>query len=832
MELFLAAGIEECETEPTPEFCRSRLFRNMRTQFLLGTVSVAVMAIPGLRAQSGPPPEVYSANSSADYSTTIAQGSLFVVFGYNLGPASLVQVSAFPLPNVLAGTSVTVKSGSATLNCPMIYTSNAQVAAILPSNTPVGTAVIAVALNGVNGYSSTEVTVAASSEGIFTTTSSGLGAGIFTALDGSLKTFSNSAKPGEIVTAWGTGIGPIGTPDNVLPTSFPNFPNVQVWVGGQAAQVAYAGRSGCCAAVDQISFTVPAVGSGCNVPVLVVSGGNSSNAVTMPVMAGGGACSDAGPTLPTSLLTKAASGQPVKVGIIAAGPTALVGSSPSADAVAASLSAALHTRVPVADAARLIRAYRSRNPKAIRLAMAKYAAQWKALDARTKAGLIAKISLTQESISADFGSLSSEATVATVASAQFPAVGECMVLTGGYPNGLGSVGAGLDAGSSLMLTGAAGSHTLQQTSKGEYQASFGASVTGPDIPLGTYTISGTGGKDVGAFSATVTIASHLAIANKSALATVYTTQPLTVNWTGGVAGQYMLIGGGTTHGPHTYFTCAADGGTGTFTVPSYILSSINTAAESNGVLWISPNPLSNPITIPGLDAAYFADASSDSVNVAFGVMTGVQGANTANISGSIDGLYPASGATAALNGGNSTDGPVSFSALLTAGTFTAAFDILPGASPFVVQATSAAGSATININPAQNTWQASYVVPTALTRNWNFSAAGFTVTDFSGGGQPFPGNVIPFSRVDPLAEQALNGLPLPNVAGPAGANGTWSASGTLPAGGHFTIGANSNPPQNFGGFINLTTRGAQSTSFSLYVDGQLVASKQVPFTTD
>ena len=73
-----------------------------------------------------------------------------------------------------------------------------------------------------------------------------------------------------------------------------------------------------------------------------------------------------------------------------------------------------------------------------------------------------------------------------MASAQFPAVGQCMVLTGGFPYGLGSMGAGLDAGFSLMLTGAAGTHTLQQTSKGEYQASFGASVTGPDVPLGTY----------------------------------------------------------------------------------------------------------------------------------------------------------------------------------------------------------------------------------------------------------------------------------------------------------------------------------------------------------
>ena len=502
----------------------------------------------------------------------------------------------------------------------------------------------------------------------------------------------------------------------------------------------------------------------------------------------------------------------------------------SAEAVAASLSAALHVKVPVADAARLIRAYRSGNARAIRLAMAKYAARWKALDARTKASLIARISLTQESISADFGSLGSEATVATVASAQFPAVGQCMVLTGGFPYGLGSMGAGLDAGSSLMLTGAAGTHTLTNLERrvSGFVRRLG---DGSGCSAGDVYDQRDGWKRRGAFSATVTIASHLAISNKSALATVYTTQPLTVNWTGGVAGQYAVIGGGTTHGPHTYFACTVDEGAGTFTVPSYILSSINTTAEPNGIVWISPNPLANPITIPGLDAAYFADASSDSVNVAFGVTTGVHGANTANISGSIDGLYPASGTTALLNGGKSTDGPVSFSALLTAATFTTAFDILPGASPFVVQATSAAGSAIININPAQNTWQMSYVVPTAQTRNWSFSAAGFTVIDFLTG-LPLPGNIIPFSRVDPLAEAALDGLPLPNVAGPAGANGTWSTSGTLPAGGHFTIGLSSSAPQNFGGFINLTTRGAQSTSFSLTVDGQLVVSKQVAFTTD
>src|ERR1019366_8799865 len=114
----------------------------------LSVACLAGLVAPAVRAQLGPPPFVNSANNSADYSTTVAQGSLFVVFGSNLGPATLVEVSSFPLQNMLAGTSVTVTTGSTKLNCPMIYTSATQVAAILPSNTPAGTASVTVSYNG------------------------------------------------------------------------------------------------------------------------------------------------------------------------------------------------------------------------------------------------------------------------------------------------------------------------------------------------------------------------------------------------------------------------------------------------------------------------------------------------------------------------------------------------------------------------------------------------------------------------------------------------------------------------------------------------------------
>ena len=78
----------------------------------------------------------------------IAQGSLFVVFGSGLGPAQIQYASSFPLPATLAGTSANVTVNGTTLPCVMIYTQDGQIAAILPSNTPVGTGTIRVTYNG------------------------------------------------------------------------------------------------------------------------------------------------------------------------------------------------------------------------------------------------------------------------------------------------------------------------------------------------------------------------------------------------------------------------------------------------------------------------------------------------------------------------------------------------------------------------------------------------------------------------------------------------------------------------------------------------------------
>ena len=207
-------------------------------------------------------PFIQSANNTASYDpTAIAEGSMFVIFGESLGPGTLVSATQLPLPNGLATTSVTVKSGNTTLNCPMFYTSFGQVVAVMPSNTPLGTATVSVTFNNISSSQfSATVNVVASSVGMFTPDATGLGPGIFTdALTGAHITLANPATPGEILTGWATGVGALAGYDNAVPpaAALVDSSAVQVWVGGQAAQMSYAGRSGCCVAVDQLNFFVP-----------------------------------------------------------------------------------------------------------------------------------------------------------------------------------------------------------------------------------------------------------------------------------------------------------------------------------------------------------------------------------------------------------------------------------------------------------------------------------------------------------------------------------------------------------------------------------------------
>ena len=84
----------------------------------------------------------------------IAQGAIFIIYGSNLGPGTISIAQAVFQNTSLSGTSISVTVNGTTVAPLMYYTLATQVAALLPSNTPVGTGTITVTYNGQIGIAS------------------------------------------------------------------------------------------------------------------------------------------------------------------------------------------------------------------------------------------------------------------------------------------------------------------------------------------------------------------------------------------------------------------------------------------------------------------------------------------------------------------------------------------------------------------------------------------------------------------------------------------------------------------------------------------------------
>ena len=227
---------------------------------------------------------------------SLAQGSIFSVFGSGMGPAALAQSTSFPLPTELAGTSVQVTVGGTTVDCIMLFTVAGQLAVILPSNTPLGDGMLTVTFNGQTS-APLPVTVVAHSFGIFALNQAGSGPGVFTdplivPPDSNVRTVLNSAMPGDLIDVWGTGLGAVAGDEagGPLPGDLSGV-DIQVLVGGIPATIVYRGRSGCCSGLDIVRFATPESVDGCYVPVVVVVEGVSSNFTTLPVSESGETCS-------------------------------------------------------------------------------------------------------------------------------------------------------------------------------------------------------------------------------------------------------------------------------------------------------------------------------------------------------------------------------------------------------------------------------------------------------------------------------------------------------------------------------------------------------------
>ncbi|HKW97819.1 MAG TPA: hypothetical protein VJN43_08790 [Bryobacteraceae bacterium] len=567
----------------------------------------------------------------------IAQGSIFVVFGSNLGPTKLVQANSFPLQTRLAGTSIELEVNGVTHPAVMIYTSANQVAALVPSNTPAGDGTLTVTY--ANTWSSrAAIKIVPSAFGIYTVAQTGRGPGIVTNSTYRVNSTSFAANPGETLIIWGTGLGPVSGNEAGGPLPGNLRSDAQVFVGTTAAHVRYAGRSGCCAGLDQITFDVPAGIAGCFVPLAVRVGGVVSNFTSLSIAAPGRQCSDpAG--LPAMALNQAASSGSLRVGAIALGQTGLLGAmsdrirwrrinSPFALALASLLGPGTAAAPASTAPARQLR-------NRVRQLIQTYRQQQRLTGKRTrlsrKAIRRALAQMPDQTITADFSSLPYAALLVPHLLSTISAVGSCSVATCATRDcGLSAalpqdhyVISPLDAGPQLSFSGPAGLLALPRWSAGQYGAEFASGSQG-QLPAGDYVVNGPGGADVDPFTAGYTVYSPLSWTNKDAIGLIDRTRDLTVTWNQSRAAGYVLVGGISSSHVSTsssVFICSEKAAKGSFTIPSFVLSTLPVdpagTLPAPGYLFMAIHPLANTFTARGIDLGYFTDLSLDMKEVQY-----------------------------------------------------------------------------------------------------------------------------------------------------------------------------------------------------------------------
>ncbi len=513
----------------------------------------------------------------------IAQGAIFVIYGSGLGPAALVQAPSYPLQTTLSGTSVKVTVSGTSVDAIMVYTLATQVAAILPSRTPVGTGTLAVTYSGRTG-ATFPITVVQSNVGLVSLNSRGTGDAVATLADNSVVGPANAPNPGETVVFWATGLGPVTYDETVAPLGG-DMTNValEVLVGGKAAGVLYRGRTGCCAGTDQINVTLPQDVAGCAVPVVMKIGNLVSNTVTIPIAASGRQCTPSNPALSQSDYAR----------VLAAG-------SYTAGGVSLSRQTTTSTSgIP---------------------------------------GFSTTTTTKSDTASASFMKVTGNLAAVFNSQYEYPAIGSCTVYTfagQSYNPMAGLTYQSLDAGA-VSVSGPNGTRTLNRSESGgllSYSLTLGNATPGNYLDQGTYTTTGTGGPGVGAFTAQHTLPPELVWTNQSAITSVNRATGVTINWTGGDPSGHVQIQGMSFSGASVesavtaMFTCIAKSTDRTFTVPSWVLLALpaSPTVSAGGFSMTIPGTLSVSAASStaarlqgsGLDFSYFSSQVGVSIGVPY-----------------------------------------------------------------------------------------------------------------------------------------------------------------------------------------------------------------------
>jgi uncharacterized protein (TIGR03437 family) len=218
--------------------------------------------------------------NSGSWTRSIAPGSLISIFGTNLSTGT-ASAAATPLPFELAGSSIVVNGSPA----PLLYVSPTQINAQVPYETRTGAASLTIKSGKVTGEP-VAFNVVANGPGVMMIPQTNHALGV-NYPEGSINSAQHPATPGEFLILYIIGQGQV---DNPVPTGaaapFSPLSNalapVRAIIGGQDAQVLFAGLLPGYVGVLQVNLLVPLVPSGEHV-LQVTIGEASANATTVSI---------------------------------------------------------------------------------------------------------------------------------------------------------------------------------------------------------------------------------------------------------------------------------------------------------------------------------------------------------------------------------------------------------------------------------------------------------------------------------------------------------------------------------------------------------------------
>ncbi len=468
----------------------------------------------------------------------IAQGSVFSIFGTDMGPPSGAGNPEFPLRHEIGGVRISVRSGVDSFDAIPLFAGPFQVNAIMPSSVPLGPAQLIVNYTGgLNRPNSVpvDVEIVASSFGIYTISGSGQGPAAVQNFEAQgvtpINSLFESGRTGQYVILWGTGLGGIQGRDDEPPAAGSLPVAVEVMVGGKASpSVLYAGRSPCCSGVDQVVFRIPDDAPlGCYVPIFVrVAGRVISNSVTLSLSESGGTCSD-----PLNPIVEAAGfgTQALSLAFLALQTSALTDPSTSQTAVSDEITGVFGV---------------VRRP------------EWY------------------------FDAALSLPALRSCVSYQFTNRGGGLVASAPIPP--------RDAGGTLNVAGGMGSAPVPRLSAGFYRAVRGpASGSSRVLSPGPATVSSNGGSNVGGFEVAIPSSEPLSW-NSSAITSIDRSQGVRVEWSAPPSGtdHVRVLGVSQSsldvqNNENGVFLCTAPADARSFFVPPEVLANIPVSATAGGI---------------------------------------------------------------------------------------------------------------------------------------------------------------------------------------------------------------------------------------------------------